>query len=290
MKFLKTICVLLMLAPLSACGVGKFFIERSVNSIEEDIANEFKSFARFDQTQRQQIDEIAKQSADWIKTDRLVRLKVELENVADDIEQGSAISEKTWGSTIAFLERPLSMSSIPGLVEDIAQLTYGLSAEQAQDVVEKLQKDHNTAIKQQSKNTLDDQNRKFTRALKIVFAEMQISRSKAQIKQAREMLKQRQSHIDLEWQEEQRNHLKFLNLVQDRRRPKSEYIEDFLQAWLRAEQGAKYLAPQKWQHNARVAYSVMNYLLNDLEQAERKTAAKNVREYAQLFSDLSILK
>lgn len=279
--------MLLTLALLSACGVGKFYIQRSVNSVEDDIANEFKSFARFNQTQEQQIDEIAKQSTVWIKTDRLVRLQSELENIADDIEKGSAISEKTWGSTIAFLERPLTMSSIPGVVEEIAQLTYGLSAEQAQEVIKKLQKDHNTALKQYRKNTLDDQNRKLARALKIVFAEMDISRTKAQMNQAREMLRQRQSHIALDWQEEQANHLRFVNLLQDRTQPKSEYLEDFSQAWLQAEKGAKYLAPQKWQHNAQVAYSVINYLLNDLNEIERKSAAENVREYGQLFGELS---
>jgi hypothetical protein len=290
MKLLRSIFVLLILTHLSACGVGKYFIERSVSNIEDDIAKEFKSYAQFNKVQQQQIDNIATQSANWVKTDRLLRLKSELDDIADDIEEGSAISEKTWKSTISFLERPLTMSNIPGLVEDIAQLSYGLSTEQAQDVVEQLRKDHKKALKQFSKNTLDDQNKKFARALKLVFAEMDISRTKAQMDQAHEMLKQRQSHIDLDWQEEQRNHLKFVNLVQDRSLPKSEYIKDFSLAWRQAEQGAKHLAPQKWQHNAQVAYSVMNFLLSDLDQTERRTAAKNIREYAELFGDLSVVE
>lgn len=283
--------LLLVFVPLllSACGTGKFFIERGIKGMERDISDGFKDYADFNDVQEAEIDFIAKSTADWVKSDRLAKLSSELELIASDLELDAIIRKSTWDSTVAFIERPITMSKVPGLVERIAKLCHGLTEEQASNVLKKLKKDHAEQAEEQSEQTLEKQNRKFARALKIVFAEMGISRSKTQLKMAKEMLKQRQSHIDLQWQEELRNHAEFVSLIKNRSIEQGEYVARFTASWAKAEQGAKHLAPEKWENNAKVAHQVINYLLEDLSSDQRVTAALNIREYAELFTELSVL-
>ena len=286
-NFLFVLCVISSLLLLSGCGAGKFFIERAVNGMQEDIASELKDYARFNADQQRQIDGIAQRIAIWVKTDRLRALERHLQLLATDIQGTGKISAETWTRSMELIENPMRLSTVPGVVESIANLVYGLSAEQAGDVVKKLQKYHLKATKEQSEVTPASQNKKLLRALKMVFSELDIDRTKAQLNQARDMLEQRRSHIDEKWQEAQNNHAVFIELVSNRALPEQRFAQQFLQAWKKAERGAKYLAPEKWQHNAQVAYGVLNYLLADLSALERSIAAQNIRDYALLFNRLA---
>lgn len=287
MKIVRMVIATAALMCLSACGAGKFFIERAVVGIEQDIAKEIKDLAKFDSAQQAQIDEIAKLTANWVKGDRLRLLSGELDNIADDVARGSSISRNTWDTTVAFIERPFTMSSVPGLVDRIGAFCYKLTDAQADSVMQKLAKRHKEDAKEYAKQSLSEQNKKFARGLKIVFAEMGIRRSKQQMSVAQDMLAQRQSHIDLEWQEEQRNHQVFMELIENRTGSQADYLARFKQAWANAEQGAKYRAPELWEHNAEVAFGVMNYLLQDLSLEQRDMAASNIREYSALFKQLA---
>lgn len=290
MKTIRFSLLALCVLCFSACGTGKFFIERAVNSIEEDIADEINGFADFDEQQRAEIEKIALRSSNWVKADRLDILGRALLRVAEDVEQEATITQSTWDSTVAFIEQPFTMSSVDGLIEQIAELCFSLTDKQAKSALKKMSKEHKKAVKEQAQQTLEEQNRKFLRGLKIVFSEMGIARSKEQINMARQMLAKRQSHIDLDWQEQQRSHDAFVRLISDRSASKSQYVAEFTKTWIRAEQGAKHRAPEKWQHNASVAHSVMIYLLKDLSGEQRTNAANNIREYANLFLSLSSTK
>lgn len=287
MKVLRMSLLAMLVACISACGTGKFFIERTVTGLEGDIADEINDYAKFDAAQRESINIIARQSANWVKGDRLRLVSRELYNIASDVEQGATITRSTWDRAVAFIEQPLTMSRVVGLVERIADLCFGLSEEQAESVLRKMQKEHGKDAKQYAKQNLEDQNKKFARGLRIVFAEMGIKRSSLQMDIARQMLSQRQSHIDIEWEEDQRNHDVFVALIKDRSGSQEDYRQRFIGAWIKAEQGAKYRAPEIWQHNAEVAYGTMNFLLQDLTVEQRKEAAQNIYEYANLFASLA---
>lgn len=279
------ICVLVSL--VSACGTGEFFIKRAVNNLQDDVASEFKSFADFDQKQEQQIDDIAQQVDTWIRTNRLPALYRELEKMAQDIQNNSQISEETWLSTVSLLEQPMNLIEQDDVVESIATFAYNMTEVQASQTIEKLQKDYLKELKEQKEVTLESQNKKLAKGFKVVFAELGIKRSKAQINQAKTMLTQRKSHIDLDNQEDERNHNTFIRLIAERQMQQADYLSKFNQAWQTAERGAKHQAPELWEHNAKVAFDVLNYLLNDLNPEQRKTAASKIRDYADLFKELS---
>lgn len=284
---IKILITCVFVSLLSACGTGEFFIKRAVNNLQDDVAKEFKRYADFDPEQEQQIDYIAQKVDSWARTNRLPVLYGELEKMAQDIESSSQISDATWSSTVSFLESPLNLREQDGVVESIAETVFSMTEVQASQAIEKMQKDYVKTLKEQKKVTLESQNKKLVRGFKIVFSELGIKRSKAQIAQARTMLAQRKSHIDLDNQASERDHNTFLGLVAGRQMERADYIEKFGQAWKTAEQGAKHQAPELWDHNAQVAFDVVNYLLEDLSQEQRQTAARKIRDYADLFKELA---
>ncbi|MGK0439313.1 MAG: hypothetical protein ACJATK_002272 [Paracoccaceae bacterium] len=284
-NMIKLIAIGLLLCLLSACGTGEFFIKRGVNGLQQDVADEFKSYADFDESQKKQIDLIAEQLDDWVRADRLPLLYTELEKMADDIQRNASISRDTWQSTLAFLEQPMNLAAQDELIREIAQLVYGMTDQQAEDTLEKLQKEYRETQKDEAKETLEKRNKTLARGIKIVFSDLAISRSKAQLKQAKEMLAQRQSHIKLEHQESAKNYATFAGLIQDRQR--ESFFEDFESAWAEAERGPKDWAPDQWQYNAKIIFDMLNYLLGDLDQEQRDTASAKIRRYAALFKRLS---
>jgi hypothetical protein len=275
----------LFLCLLSACGTGEFFIKRGVNSLQEDVADELKSYASFDESQEQKIDLIAKQLDSWVRTDRLPILHAELEKMADDIQRDASLSRETWQSTLAFLEQPMNLASQGQLVKEIAQVVYSMTDQQAEDALKKLQKDHSETQKNEAKETLEKRNKKLARGIKIVFSDLGIRRSRAQLNQAKEMLAQRQSQLKLEHQASAKNYAKFVELIQNRQR--ESFFEDFESAWAAAERGPKDRAPERWQYNAEMIFDMLNYLLSDLDQQQRDTASAKIRRYATLFKALS---
>jgi len=290
MNVAKLITTCLVLSLLSACGMGKFFIKRAVNGVESDVAKEFKSYADFDQNQKQQIDDIARQVDAWVRTDRLKIVYRELEKIAGDIEQNSQISELTWSSTIALIERPMNLATQTEVVEGIAKVVHSMSDQQAEQAITKLEKEYSKALKKKDKQTLEKQNKNLAKGFKLVFSELGVSRSKAQMAQAKIMLAQRKSHIELDKQAALQDRNAILELARSRQTNVDDYINRFRQAWISAERGAKHRAPELWNHNAEIAFEVLNYLLSDLNEDQRQTAASNIRSYADLFRELSVTK
>ena len=290
MKLTKIIIVCLILSFLSACGMGKFFIKRAINNIESDVAKEFKSYADFDQNQKQQIDDVARQVDAWVRTDRLKIIYREFEKIADDIEQNSQISDQTWSSAIALIERPMNLATQTEVVEGIAKVVHSMSDQQAEQAIASLEKEYSKALKKKDKQTLEKQNKKLAKGFKLVFSELGVSRSKAQIAQAKIMLAQRKSHIELDKQAALQNRNAILELARSRQTDLDDYVSKFRQAWISAERGAKHRAPELWSHNAEIAFEVLNYLLSDLSEDQRQTAASNIRSYADLFRELSVIK
>jgi len=287
MKIIRLFSLCLVLSLLTACGTGEFFIKRAVNGLQDDVADEFKDYADFSDAQERQIDQIAQEVDTWMRRSRLPVLYGELEKMAQDIDQEGQLSVDTWESTVAFLERPLDLSEQTNTVTHIAELAYSMTEEQAEQAIKKLEKDYRKRVKEDLKNTVKKQNKRMARALKILFSELGIGRSKAQLQQAKLMLSARKSHLDLERQAAERDHQTFVNLLRERQLPKQDYLAKFTQAWNVGERGARDQAPQLWQHNAQVAFEVMNFLLSDIDQAQRAIAARKIRNYAALFQRLS---
>ena len=275
----------LLLCLLSACGTGEFFIKRGVNGLQQDVADEFNSYADFDESQEQRIDLIAEQLDAWVRAERLPILVAELEKIADDIQRNASVSRETWQTTLAFLEQPMNLASQDELIKEIAQVVYSMTDQQAEHTLEKLQKDYRETRKNEAKETLEKRNKKLARGIKIVFSDLGISRSRVQLKQAREMLAQRQSDIELEHQASAKNYATFVELIQNRQR--ESFFEDFETAWATAERGPKDWAPDRWQYNAKIIFDMLNYLLSDLDQEQRDTASVKIRRYAALFRVLS---
>lgn len=275
----------LLLCVLSACGTGEFFIKRGVNGLQDDVADEFKGYADFDESQEQGIDLIAEQLDDWVRTERLPILYTELEKMADDIQRNANVSRETWQSTLAFLEQPMNLASRDELVNEIAQVVYSMSDQQAEDTLEKLQKDYRETQKNEAKESLEKRNKNLVRGIKVVFSDLGIGRSREQIKRTKEMLAQRESSIKFEHQASAKNYAAFVELIQNRQR--ESFFEDFESAWAAAERGPKDRAPEQWQNNTEIIFEVLNYLLSDLDQEQRATASANIRRYATLFRALS---
>ena len=288
MNIIKILIASIIISMLSACGTGEFFIKRAVNGLQDDVADEFKSYADFDKSQERQIDDIAQQVDAWVRGDRLPVLYTQLGKIAQDIEDSSQISEQTWAPTISFLERPMNLASQRSAVEAIAKVAHSMTDEQARQAIKRLEKDYQKTLKEQRKVTLKKQNKKLAKGFKVVFSELGISRSKAQLSKAKSMLAQRKSHIDLDNQATGRDYDTFIKLVRNRGIDQADYIAAFMEAWETAERGAKHKAPELWEHNAKVAVDVLNYLLSDLDMQQRQTAAKKIGKYIALFKQLSV--
>jgi len=287
MNALKIIVVSFLLLTLSACGVGEFLVKRTVNKFERDAANDLKSYADFDSQQEQQLEQIASELNRWLRLNRLPVVTAQLELIASDIETHSQIQNTTWSSVVDLLSRPVNLSEQEGLVTDIATLVHDLSREQAEDVVAKFTKEHNKRLAEDRKLSVEKQNKKVVRTLKILFSELGISRSRAQLKQAREIVAQRYDRSrDIELQA-QESHRIFVALILNRSINLKDYVSDFSNAWRVAEAGSKHRSPDTWEHNVQITQDVLNYLLADLSAEQRARAASKIRVYADIFSDLS---
>jgi len=288
MNQIKIFILCLTVSLLSACGTGEFFIKRAVNGLQDDVADEFKNFADFNQDQERDIDLIAQQIDTWVRTDRLPTLYAELEKIARDIEDNSKVSDATWATTVAFLERPMNLAERNEVIIGIANVAHSMNDEQTKQATKKLQKERLATLKEQRKLTLEKQNKKLAKGFKVVFRELGVSRTKEQLMRAKSMLAQRKSHIELDAQATEQDYETFINLIRNQQLTKTEYLSKFSQAWETAERGAKHQAPELWEHNAKVALDILNYLLSDLNQDQRNTAAMKIRDYANLFKELSI--
>ena len=275
----------LLLCLLSACGTGEFFIKRGINGLQDDVADQFKDYANFDESQEQRIDRIAEQLDAWVRIERLPILAIELDRMAGDIQSDARLSRETWQSTLSFLEQPINLASQDELIREIALVVDSMTDQQAEDTLEKLQQDYSETQKDEAKETLEKRNKKLTRGIKIVFSDLGISRSRAQIKEAKKILARRQSDTELEHQASANNYATFVNLIENRQR--ESFLDDFQRAWAVAERGPKERSPERWQNNTEIIFEVLNYLLSDLDQDQREIASAKVRRYATLFRSFS---
>lgn len=289
MKVSRVCILLVVLLALSACGVGQFFIKRSVLGLEKDIANEFKSFANFSDTQEAEIERVANLTAVWVRSKRLLVLKSELEKLAADIETNARLEEQNWRSFVIFLEDPFVLDRAPDVLASMSKIAYEMSDEQSQSAIKKLTKGYRKESRELAKRTAEKQLDDLMSGIKTVFKELNIARSKKQLRDARKVLSQRIDYIDFYRKNSQQQHQIFSRLLSTPRGSEADFHKRFINAWEAATANPRESMPTQWQHNYKVSYSAMNGLLSDLGQAQRLKAATKIREYAVLFGELSLI-
>lgn len=290
MNVFRLLLVSCLCISLSACGVGKFFVKRSVLSLEQDIASEFKSYAKFSKDQKGNIDTIASLSADWIRSNQLILLQQALQNIAADIEKNGTLEEQNWGALMNFLSDPLALESAPQVLDSVATLAFSMNTTQSQSAVKKLTKEHKKRERKRNKETPDDQLDSIMSAIKTVFKELDIARSKEQLLAARKILSQRRNNSGLYTELSRKRLESVTTLLAAPRNSKQEFNTAFKQAWQTVNASSRTSKPEDWQYNVKLSYSAINALLVDLNQPQRNKAASKVREYADLFLELSKLE
>lgn len=290
MKFSRICIVLTLLMSLSACGMGQFFIKRSVMGLEKDIASEFKSFASFSDAQELEIDRVANLSATWMRSKRLLVLQSELEKLAADIETNARLEEQNWRSFVAFLEDPFLLDQAPEVLTLMSKITFEMTDEQSRSAMKKLAKDHRKESRELVKLTPEKQLDELMSGLKTVFKELGIARSKQQLKDARSILSERSSYVDFYRENSKQQFQAFSALLSAERGAEADFNQQFMQAWELVSANPRESMPeQQWQHNFNVGYSAMNGLLRDLDHEQKINAAKKIRQYADLFGELSVV-
>lgn len=289
MKISRIFILLALLLSLSACGVGQFFIKRSVMGLEKDIASEFKSFASFSDAQETEIDRVANLSATWLRSSRLPVLQSELEKLASDIETNARLDEQNWRSFVVFLEDPFVLDQAPKVLTLISKVSYEMTDEQSQAAVIKLTKNYRKESRELAKQTPEKQLDDLMSGIKTVFKELGIARSKQQLKEAKSGLVQRISYIDFHREKSQQQFQAFSALFSTARGSEADFNQQFMQAWEIVGANPRKRMPEEWKHNFEVSYSVMNGLLNDLNQEQKLKSAKKIRQYADLFGELSVV-
>ena len=287
---INRICILLIvLLALSACGVGQFFIKRSVMALEKDIANEYKSFAKFTDTQETEIERVANLTAVWVRSNRLLVLQSELEKLASDIETNARLEEQNWRSFVIFLEDPFALDEAPEVLASMSRLAYEMTDEQSQSAIKKLTKYHRKESRALAKRTAEKQLDDLMSGIKTVFKELDIPRSKKQLLEAKNTLSQRIDYIDFHRKNSKQQFQIFSGLLSMIRGSETDFHERFIKAWEVTTASPRESMPTEWQHNYTVSYSAMNGLLSDLDQAQRLKAATKIREYAALFGELAVI-
>ena len=283
----RALSILCLVALLASCGLGEFFIKRSIVNLEGDIAKELKSYASFDAKQEAEIEQIARTMSNWMRGERLPLLVSELELVAQEIEQNGELSEQRWRSFVSFMEAPFELSQAPGLLAQLSNVIHGMSEDQIEQASKKIVKDHKKKIRELDKTTADDQADKIVDGIKAVFKDIGIKRSSEQLKQATLMLKKRTAYIELDKQTELEGHQDFMQMLRDRNVSNVEFEKRFTQLWMAIELSPKDRLPDQWENNLTVSHEMMNFLLSDLTKEQSATAAKSIRDYANLFEELS---
>lgn len=287
MNRIKLIITLILLCTLTACGVAEFFIKRTVNGLQEKIADEFKTYADFSELQEREIDLFAEETAGWLRTARLPILVEHLQQAASDIEQAAVLSEATWRGFVLFMEDPMQLSKQPETIYRLADLAYSLSDQQTEQVLAKLNDEFAENLEEQQEQTIDDRHDKIIKGTKTIFKEIGIKRSSSQLEQARAMLDARYDYLDYDTATMQENQTRFLSVISERGADQLAYRDRFLSQWQLAETTPIEAMPEAWEKNFRISFSMMNYLLQDVTPEERVIAANKIREYAALFEELA---
>jgi len=285
----RALAILCLVALLASCGLGEFFIKRSIVNLEGNIAKELKSYASFDAQQEAEIEQIARTMSNWMRGERLPLLVYELELVAQEIEQNGTLSEQRWRAFVSFMEAPFELSQAPGLLAQMSDVIHGMSESQIEQASKKIAKDHKKKMRELDKTTADDQADKILDGIKAVFKDIGIKRSAEQLKRAKLMLSEREAYIDLDKQIETEGHKNFMKLLRSRIQSSVELQERFTQLWMTIELSPKDRLPEQWERNLTVTYEMMNFLLSDLTKEQSTTAATSIRSYAKLFEELSQL-
>ncbi|RBP53357.1 hypothetical protein [Arenicella xantha] len=287
MNQLKLSVIVVLLIFLSACGVAEFFIKRTVNGLEDKIVDEFSAYADFTAEQDREIELFARDTANWVRSNRLPLLVKHLEQTAADLERNGRLSETTWRDFVLFLEDPMVLSQAPDVVYRLADLAYSLDSQQTQQVLDRLSEDFSESLAERQDQTADDRHDKIIKGTKQIFKAIGIKRSSSQLKQARTMLQNRHDYAEQNIASMIQNHTSFTELLTDKGENPSEFRARFLAQWKVAERPPSESVPDAWEHNFVVSYGMMNYLLQDLTNAEQIDAVQGVLDYAALFRELS---
>jgi len=279
--------LLVILIAVSACGVGQFFIKRSILNLESDIAKELKSYARFNDQQELAIEQIAAQTARLVRAERLPVLVSELDKLASDFESKGQLSEQNWATFTAFMEDPFELSGEEEFLDSITAVVFAMSEDQIKQAQKKLSKDYAKEKRELAKRTDEDQADDIVGALKAIFSELGIKRTRAQLEQAKLTLTERKSYLEFYRKVEDEQYQRFSSLLSDRGESETDFRNRFKQAWVASDQSPKETMPGEWAHNFEISLSVMNSLMDDLNLEQRSKSAAKIREYAALFEELS---
>lgn len=287
MHGLKFPLLIVLLISLTGCGIGEFLVKRSINGIEKDIVKQMNGFADFDATQKESINVFAADASDWIKQSRLPLLHNELQLIANDIETQGELQAQTWRSTINFLESPFALSEANGLVERVANFVYIMSDAHIIQASTKLEKDYQKNNQRRDKLSLKKRDKKIASAIKILFSELGAPRSKAQVRSAVDIFKQRRSWLEQEEDIENLAHRQFISVLANRSVSQAKFIKNFVSVWSTVESGSRRQEPEIWEHNVRIGLQGLNKLLGELTIEERQKVAMNTRRYALLFKSFA---
>lgn len=285
-RALSIFCLVVLLA---SCGLGEFFIKRTIVNLEGNIAKELKSYASFDAKQEVEIEKIARTMSNWMRGERLPLLVSELELVAQELEQNGVLSEPRWRSFVSFMEAPFELSQAPDLLAQLSDVIHGMSENQVEQAAKKIAKDHKKKMRELDKTTSDDQADKIIDGVKAIFKDIGIKRSTEQLKRAKLMLGKRKAYIDLDKQTEAEGHQDFMQLLRSRNESNLEFQQRFTELWMTIELSPQDRMPQQWERNLTVTHEMMNFLLSDLTMEQSVIAANSILDYAQLFEELSQL-
>jgi len=288
MRILKLLTLFFSLLSLTGCGIGEFLVKREINGLEKGISKEMKSFATFNTVQEATIDAFAADAADYVKQSRLAKLHDQLQLIASDIEIHGQVQDSTWQSNVRFLESPFALSQSDGLIEQVAAFVYSMSEQNIAEASIKLEQEYQKTNERRAKLDPQKRDKKITRGIKILFAELGARRSKEQIESAMQIFRQRRSWLNQEEDIENLAHRQFITVLSDRSISKEEFIAKFKKTWLQVESGSRRAEPEIWNHNFRIGLQGVNQLVGELNMEERKVVAKNIRRYAHLFNSYSV--
>lgn len=281
-KSLLVVCILLALA-LSGCGVDKFFIERAVNDVANDVSDQLNEFATLSADQQQHAREIGVAAQGWIKQDALPMVASLIDQSAQDIEDQGTLSQATYDEIVAFFYRPLPLSDNPNLLAEVTRFFFEMSPAQDEEVREQLLANYAERKLKRDERDLDDQKDGIARSLKIAFRGMDVARTRAQLDEARRILEVR---IDLAQQTNDYYELvnqQFVALTEAKGDSQAAFAERYKAAWLALEAGPNSAHPVEFKQNADNGLEAINYLFTTLTEEERAMAATVMREYAQFF-------
>ncbi len=283
-NLIRIVCFISLSFYLAACGQGERYLRYTYNNLDSDIADEYQKYADFDDSQKQQIEDIGLELLNWHRSHELPQLHAVLQRFIADVET-QQVNDEQLAQLLGEFSNPFSFAKADSALIKLASFAQAISNEQVLQIEKALEKEQRSAEKEMEKWNIESENKEISSSLKSIFRDLDVYLNKGQLLEMKTTLKQRVASspemvvANRQWNKE------LISILQQRKALDGEiFSQRFITHWNKAETLGRDTDAAR--ANQQVMVQVINDVLNGLNTKDRNNLIKRLNAYLDVLEEL----